>query len=457
MSGHGLPCIVIVGRPNVGKSTLFNALAGRRVSIEDPMAGVTRDRVSFVLGVGDRSLELVDTGGIGLVDETALADEIDAQIGMALDLADLVLFVIDAKLGLQAADREVAERLRRLNLPVIVVANKVEGVAGKSGAAEAHALGFGEPSPVSARERLGITDLRDRVLEAVGDAALMPQTPSDVVHLAIVGRMNVGKSTLVNALVGEPRVIVSEVPGTTRDAVDVAFGAAGRSFVAIDTAGIRKERAVADSVEFYSQSRSMRALRRADVVLLLLDATQDIGRIDRQIAGEVQELCTPCVLVVNKWDLAAERAGTGAYEAYLRSTLPGLAFAPIAFVSALRGTNLLPLLQLAGELHDQAGERVTTGELNRVLRRALEKHRPKPRGGRVGRVLYGSQVSTHPPTVLLFVSDAGLFDDNWRRFLLHELQAELPYSEVPIRLLFQSRGPRPPPGPGARDSSPEDG
>jgi GTPase len=434
-----LPRVVIVGRPNVGKSTLFNALAGRRVSIEDPMAGVTRDRVSFILGAGDKSVELMDTGGIGLVDETLLADEIDAQIAVALHLADLVLFVVDGKQGMQPMDSHVAERLRKLGVPVICVVNKVESPKDQSGAGEAHRFGFGEPSVVSAKEKLGISDLRDRVIEAVGEAALVPQAPSDVVRLAIVGRVNVGKSTLVNALVGEERMIVSEVPGTTRDAVDVPFTHDHRQFIAIDTAGIRKEKTISDSVEFYSQSRSRRAIRRADVVLLLIDATQDVSRIDREIAGAVQERSVPCVLVVTKWDLARERAGTGEYEDYLRETLSGLAWAPIAFVSAKDGLNLGPLLELAAQVHDQAGVRVTTGELNRVLQRACEKRSPKPQRGRIGRLYYGSQVATHPPTVLLFVNEPALFDDNWRRYLLHELQAHLPYAEVPVRLEFQSR------------------
>jgi GTP-binding protein len=435
-----LPRVVIVGRPNVGKSTLFNALAGRRVSIEDPMAGVTRDRVSFVLGAGDKSVELVDTGGIGLVDETLLADEIDAQIAMALHLADLVLFVVDGKQGVMPLDSQVAERLRKLDVPVICVVNKVEGQKDIAGVGEAHRFGFGEISAVSAKEKLGITDLRERVIEAVGEAALMPQVPSDVVRLAIVGRVNVGKSTLVNALVGSERMIVSEVPGTTRDAVDVPFSYGHRQFIAIDTAGIRKEKTISDSVEFYSQSRSRRAIRRADVVLLLIDATEEVSRIDRQIAGDVQELSIPCVLLVTKWDLARERAGTGEYEDYVRKTLPGLAWAPIAFVSAKEGLNLGPLLDLAAQVHDQAGVRVTTGELNRVLQRAYEKRAPKAQRGRIGRMYYGSQVATHPPTVVLFVNSPALFDDNWRRYLLHELQAHLPYAEVPVRLEFQSRG-----------------
>ena len=434
-----LPRVVIVGRPNVGKSTLFNALAGRRVAIEDPMAGVTRDRVSFVLGVGDRSVELVDTGGIGLVDETLLAEEIDAQIGVALQIADVILFVVDAKAGVRPQDAQVAARLRKLGVPVLLVANKVEGPKDASGVGEAHALGFGEPSVVSAREKLGITDLTERILELVGDAALAPMVPSDVIRLAIVGRVNVGKSTLVNALVGSERMIVSEVPGTTRDAVDVPFAAGGRRFTAIDTAGIRKEKTISDSVEFYSQSRSLRAIRRADVVLHLVDATQDVSRIDRQIAGEVQALALPCVLVVTKWDLARERAGTGAYEEYLRQQLPGLAWAPIAFIAAPLGLNLQPLLELAAQLHDQAGVRIGTGELNRVLQRAWDKRRPKPRAGRIGRILFGSQVSTHPPTIVLVVNDPGLFEDNWRRYLLHELQEQLPYAEIPVRLHFQGR------------------
>jgi GTP-binding protein len=436
------PRVVIVGRPNVGKSTLFNALAGRRLSIEDQQAGVTRDRVSFLLGVGERSLELIDTGGMGLSDEVGLAQDVDQQIEAALALADLILFVIDAKEGVTPWDRQVAERLRRLELPVLLVANKVEGRAAVAGAAEAHGLGFGEPAAVSARERNGIEELRERLVELVGERALLPQVPSEVVRLAIMGRMNVGKSTLVNALVGEQRVIVSSIPGTTRDAVDVPFSSSGRQFVAIDTAGLRKDRTIADSIEFYGQARALRALRRADVVLLLVDATQDVGRIDRRLAGMVQEQAVPCVIVVTKWDLARERAGTADYEAYLRRTLSGLAYAPIAFIAATEGLNLGPMLALAAQLHDQAGQRVGTGALNRVLQRAWERRKPRPRGGRIGRLYYGSQVDTHPPTIVVVVNDPALFDDGWRRYLLHQLQSELPYGEVPVRIRLQPRGPR---------------
>jgi len=441
------PCVVIVGRPNVGKSSLFNALAGRRLSIEDPMAGVTRDRLSFVLRVDDRAIELVDTGGMGLSDTTHLLDDVEAQIAAALALADLVLLVVDAKEGVTPFDREAADRLRRLDLPVLVVANKVEGRGDVGGAGEANALGFGEPLPVSARERTGLTDLMAQILERLGDAvAPFEELPPDLVRLAIMGRMNVGKSTLVNALAGESRVIVSPVPGTTRDAVDVPFERGGRRFVAIDTAGLRKDKTISDSVEFYSQARALRSLRRAGVVLLMIDSTEEVGRIDRVLAGAAQERAVPSIIVVNKWDLARDRATTEAYVEYLHKTLPGLASAPIAFISALERLNLDALLELAAQLHDQAGTKVATGPLNRALQRAAEKRRPKPVGGRVGKIFYGTLVATHPPTVRLFVNEPALFDDSWRRYLMHELQDLLPWSEVPLRLEFQSR---------SRDSSGE--
>jgi len=439
---HGRPRVVIVGRPNVGKSTLFNAMAGQRIAIEDPMAGVTRDRVSFVLGVEDRAIELVDTGGIGTVDEASLCAEIDRQIEVALQEADLVLFLVDAKAGVQHADREIAERLRRLGRPVVLVANKVEGRRDQAGVGEAHALGFGPPVEVSSKEVLGVRDLVDRLVERFGDAALEPQQPGDLVRLAIVGRTNVGKSTLVNTLVGHERVIVSELPGTTRDAVDVPFTFDGRRFVAIDTAGMRKPRTITDSVEFYAQSRAERAIRRASVALLLVDATRDVTRIDRQIAGLVTERSIPVVIVVTKWDLARASALPGDYEPYLRERLPHLAFAPIAFVSSFERTNVEGVLELALSLHDQAGRRVTTAEVNALLQRAWEQRRPRPYAGRLGKILYGTQVGTHPPHLRVFVNDPRLFDDAWRRYLLHALQQELPYPEIPIRVEFVGRAPR---------------
>lgn len=430
----------IVGLPNVGKSTLFNALAGRRVAIEDPMAGVTRDRVSFLLDIEDRTIELIDTGGIGLVDDALLKEEVDVQIQTALDLADLILFVVDAKAGLTSLDLDIARRLRRLSRPTLLIANKVEARADELAVSEAFTLGFGDPAIVSAKEKLGIVDLLETLVERVGADARLLEDRSEAIRLAILGRMNVGKSTLVNALVGEDRVIVSEVAGTTRDAVDVPFEAVGRRFIAIDTAGIRKRRTIADSVEFYGQSRAERALRRADVAWLLLDATRDVGRIDRQVAGLATEFTVPTILVVTKWDLARDRATPQAYEDYLRNTLSGMAHAPIALISSVENLNLEGTLKLAADMHDQAGQRVGTGELNRILRRAYDRRRPRPVRGRIGKVFYASQVGTHPPKLLIFVNDPNLFEDSWRRYLLHQLQDALPFKDVPVRIDFQRRG-----------------
>ncbi len=440
----GPPRVAIVGRPNVGKSTLFNVLVRSRVAIEDPTAGVTRDRVSFVLDTEAGSIEVVDTGGIGLVDEALLKAEIDEQIATALAVADLIVFVFDAKLGISPLDKQVARRVRRLGVPVIPVANKVEGVRDEANATEGAVFGMGDPWEVSAREAVGVADLRDeivrRAVEIVGDDAQLPMMPSDIVRLAIIGRMNVGKSTLVNNLVGEDRVIVSDVPGTTRDAIDVPFSLNGRRFVAIDTAGIRKRSTVSDSVEFYSQARAERAIRRADVALLMLDATREVGRIDRQIAGLVTELSVPCIIVLTKWDLAKDGARTGDYEKYLDETLPFMGVAPRTFISGLDGTNVPETLALAAELHDQGGRRVGTGEVNRVVKRAYEKRRPRPQHGQIGKIKYSSQVGTYPPTILFFVNDPDLFDDSWKRFLMGELQEQLGFEEIPVKLVFQRRG-----------------
>lgn len=442
-----LPRIAIVGRPNVGKSTLFNALVQKRIAIEDPMAGVTRDRVSFVLEDEDaeRAVELIDTGGIGQVDETLLKDEIDTQIAIALDLADLIVFLVDAKNDLSPLDREVADRLRRLDRPILLLANKVESRADELAGAALWSLGFGEPTCISAKERLGITDLRERLLDWFPEARQhvpVDDEDPDAVRLAIVGRMNVGKSTLVNAIAGDERVIVSDVAGTTRDSVDVPFLLDDRRFIAIDTAGMRKRKTIADSVEFYGQSRAERSLRRADVALLMLDATREVGRIDRQIGGIIVDRGIPCIVVVNKWDLARSTAMIPEFEDYIRNTIQHLAHAPIAFMSATEGLNVRGTLKLAAELHDQAGYRVGTGELNRLIQKAWEKQRPRPWRGRIGKVYYASQVGVHPPRIMLYVNDPDLFEDSWRRFLLHELQEHLPFQDIGMRLLFQRSGGR---------------
>ncbi len=435
----GLPNVAIVGRPNVGKSSLLNALARRRVAIVEPTAGVTRDRVSIELRWADRKFEVVDTGGLGLVDEAFLKKHVTRQIEIAMEEADLVLFVLDAKSGLTPMDDYVAARVRKLRKPVILVANKVEGRRDEFEALEAHRLGFGDPLQVSAKEGLGISDLCDAIVH------LLPDSEESVAEegglkIAIVGKRNAGKSTLVNLLCGEERVIVSEIPGTTRDAVDVPFEREGRRWIAIDTAGLRKKARVQDAIELFSLGRSERAIRRADAVLLLFDMRRAVSQVDKKLAAFIQQNFKPCVLVGNKLDLVVEEGELDPkrWEAYLRQELPGLSYAPICFLSALEGRHVEETLDLAAELHAQAGREIPTPKLNRVLQRARRAHAPR-HSGKQPRLFYATQVDVHPPTILVFVNEPRLFTGQYDRYLQNRLREAFDWEEIPLRLVYRKR------------------
>ncbi|HNQ22069.1 MAG TPA: ribosome biogenesis GTPase Der [Phycisphaerae bacterium] len=434
-----LPVVAIVGRPNVGKSSLFNLLTRRRISIVDPTAGVTRDRVTAICQVGESYYELVDTGGYGIVDRDDLSEHIERQIEYAVARAQLVLFVVDAREGLTPLDRATAELLRRLPGRVRVLANKVEDPRHLAGVGEFVALGFGEAMPVSALHGDGRSALLEYLeSELAGLAGEMPAEPE--MKIAIVGKRNAGKSTLVNALAGEERVIVSEVPGTTRDAIDVRFEVDGRTLVAIDTAGVRKKRRLADDVEFYAFTRAEKSIRRADVVLLLIDATVPVGQVDKKLAQMVLAEHKPAVLVVNKWDLAKGKASTPEYGKYLQEVLPYLDFAPVTFTTARDGRNIHPTIEVAGALFKQARQRVGTGQLNQLLQEAIAENQPRPRRGRkTPRVYYATQVAVAPPTIVVFVNVPTLVTPNYERFLQNRLRDRLPFEEVPIRLLFRAR------------------
>jgi GTP-binding protein len=432
-----LPVVAIVGRPNVGKSSLFNALVRSRVAIVDPTPGVTRDRVGMVLRAGSRRCELVDTGGIGVVDQAGLAEDIEEQISVAMHEADLILFVVDVQAGLIPADLEIAERLRRVGKPVLLVANKADSPALEHQAAVFYRLGFADPFPVAAETSRGIGELRETIGERV------PETPAaeddDVIRLAIVGRTNAGKSTLVNRLIGSPRMIVSDVPGTTRDAVDLEFELDGQRFVAVDTAGMRKRRSVSGSADFYGQARSERAIRRAHVVIFLIDASEPLGRVERNIGQRIKEACRPYVVALSKWDLVEGGRSLEDYQKYLEQELPMLREGPQICLSAQEGLRVVETLRLAAELHEQAGRRLGTGELNRLVREAMERKGPPVRGGRTGKILYAAQIDAHPPTVVLFVNEARLLTPTYRRYLVGYLQEHGPFPEVPIRLLLRQR------------------
>jgi GTP-binding protein len=434
-----LPVVAIVGRPNVGKSSLFNALAGRRASIVEPTAGVTRDRVTEVCEIGASYVELVDTGGIGVVDRDDLGEHVERQIRYAVNQAVVILFVVDAREGLTPLDRAAGRFLSACHDRTVLIANKVDHPHMEIGGVEFIKLGFGEPMIVSAQTGYGRWEIVDRIREMLEPLARAEPTKPEM-KVAIVGKRNSGKSTFINALAGEERVIVSEVPGTTRDSIDVRFEYGGHSFLAIDTAGVKKKSRLADSIEFYSAVRARESIQRADVVLLLIDAAEPVGQVDKRLAHEIVGTYKPCILVVNKWDLAESSSDTDAYHDYLTRVLPGIDYAPISFTTARTAENVFQTIDLASALFRQARRRVSTGRLNQIVTAAIGIQSPKPkRGNKTPKVLYATQAALQPPTIVLFVNNPALVTPAYERFLAKRLRQALPYREIPLRLLFRAR------------------
>ena len=425
--------VAIVGRPNVGKSSLFNWLAGRRIAIVDPVAGVTRDRLTTLVKADDRFFELVDTGGMGVRDADNLTVQIERQIEVAIEKAAVVLFVVDARAELMPLDEEVARRLRYVTKPIICVANKCDSPGIDPQAAEFYKLGRGKLVCVSAQQNRNKKELLQLIVERLPPADEPNPNPEIVSKLAIVGRRNTGKSTFINSLAQAERVIVSEVAGTTRDSVDVRFEKDGKAFIAIDTAGVRKKGSIASDIEFYSMHRAERSIRRADVVLLFLDPRVRISKVDKQLAGYILEHHKPAIFVVNKWDLMAPTP-TGKFAPYIYSTFPSLDYVPIAFITARSGRNVQAVLNLAQNLCKQTDARVSTGDLNRVLKHALTKQAPPLRQNRRPKIYYGTQVAAHPPTIVLFTNGPELFDNTYQRYIIKTFRDHLPFKDVPIKL-----------------------
>ncbi len=463
-----LPRIAIVGRPNVGKSSLLNMLAKERVSIVDSTPGVTRDRVAAVIELigplkteAPKLMEVIDTGGFGVYtaegarfneigeDLSKLSGAIEAQIEHAVRTSDLILFVVDAQAGITALDQTFAQVLRekadRADTRVLMVANKVDAENWEPYAAEASALGFGEPMMVSAQTKYMRRNMMER-LYAVVPVAVGPDDALPEMKIAIIGKRNAGKSTLVNALAGEERVIVSEIAGTTRDAIDVRFEMDGRTFVAIDTAGVRRRKSIPDRIEFFAQQRSIQSIDRADVVLLIIDATEKVSKVDKQLCKQILDRFKPCIIIVNKWDLAENRKDRKGqpitpehYREYLAKEMVGLNQCPIVFTTATEKKGVADAVELAFELFEQSRERVSTSTLNRIFEDILTHRGPTSKLGKQAKIYYVSQVAVAPPTIVLKVNDADLFTPQYERYLLNRLAERTPFEEVPIRLLIRGR------------------
>ncbi len=434
-----LPVVAIVGRPNVGKSSLFNRLARRRISIVDPVSGVTRDRVATEIHYKDRHFELVDTGGIGLVDDEELARQVSRQIERAVQEAELLVFVVDVREGITPADETSAALLRPHAKQLLLVANKADHPKLELAAAEFHKLGLGTPLVAAARSGTGTRKLLEEIVRH------LERTPSAPAHtaglkLAIVGKRNVGKSTLINQLVGEERVITNEIPGTTRDAIDVRLERGKKTYLLIDTPGFRKKGKVRSSVEFYSLARAQRSVRRADVAILMLDARAKVSGVDKSLAGYIVGQLKPCIIAINKCDLLDDLS-TPAYGKYISQELPGLYFAPITFISSKTGMNVTSLFDLADDLYGQASRRITTGKLNQVLKKAMERRSPPRKGRRQPKVYYATQVNVAPITIVLFANYPRLFSAQYKRFLANYFREHLNLPEVPIKIELRPRRP----------------
>ena len=434
------PLVAVVGRPNVGKSTLFNRIIGKRIAIVEDTPGVTRDRIYADANWLTHAFTLVDTGGIEPVQEDIISTQMRRQAQLAIDTADVILFLVDGREGITAADEEVAHMLRRSHKPVVLAVNKVDHPKYEDAAYDFYSLGIGSPFTISGEQGLGLGDLLDEVVSHFPAPA--EDEAQEATRIAIVGKPNVGKSSLVNALLGYERTIVSEVAGTTRDAVDTPFTHGGQPYVLVDTAGIRRKRAIDDAtIERYSVIRSLGAIRRADVVLIVIDAAQGMSEQDVRIAGYVHEEGKASVVIVNKWDLIEKDTNTmNRFKKKLYADLAFMDYVPILFISAKTGQRVTKVLELARHAYEQNCMRVSTGTLNDILNEAVTVTEPPSDKGRRLKIYYGTQVSTKPPTFVLFVNDPELMHFSYKRYLENYFRKSFGIDATPIRLIIRARG-----------------
>ncbi len=463
------PLVAIVGRPNVGKSTFFNRMLGDQVAVVEDLPGTTRDRIYGDTDWNGREFTLIDTGGLELGSEIPVGQvglngqpgdimsNVRAQAQLAIEEADVIVFMVDARSGITATDEEVADLLRRTEKPVILTANKADNAARRQDAVEFYSLGLGEPISISSIQGTGTGDLLDLIVEELPpvDETENAEEEDEVPRVAIVGRPNVGKSSLLNAILGVQRAIVSEVPGTTRDAIDTEMEFEGRKLILIDTAGIRRRGRVVPGVEKYSVIRASRAIERSDVALLLVDASEGLAAQDTHVAGEIYEKVKGVIVVVNKWDLAqsqrrAAREGQlpdpdeeiESAERYRKIIAEGLKFipyAPIVFASAKTGYHVQSLLEMALNISDMRYLRVPTARLNEVVQDAIRRYRPANIRGKALRVYYATQTRVNPPTFVFFVNDPQALHFGYERYLENQLRQAFSFKGTAIRLQFKAR------------------
>ena len=437
----GKPIVAIVGRQNVGKSTLLNRMVGKRLAIVEDLPGTTRDRVIASVNWRDMDFTVVDTGGLEFAASSTVAHGVQEQIEAAIAEADVILFLVDVKSGVIAADIEMTDRLRRIEKPVLLVVNKVDNEKLEAGAVEFYQLGLGEPVAISAYHGRGTAELMERIVAQLPVSVTVATEP-EIMKIAIVGRPNVGKSMLLNNLVGEKRAIVDDAPGTTRDATDTVVDFDGQTVLLIDTAGIRRRGRIGRGVEHYSVLRALRAIDRADVVLLVLDAMEMITAQDMHIAGYVQQATKGVVVLVNKWDLV-EGKNLGEWGRYLKSQLKFMNYAPVIYTSAKFGEGVDRIIPEARRIYQQRLKRLATAEVNDVVQEAVAAH-VRPRKGRKQlKILYATQAEVNPPTFVFFVNDANLVHFSYQRYLEGRLRKAFGFTGTPLRLVFRTRGEKP--------------
>lgn len=430
------PLVAIVGRPNVGKSTLFNRIVGQRMAIVEDVAGITRDRLYSEAEWNGREFVVVDTGGILLNEMDPLKAEVTIQAQLALEESDVVLFMVDTAVGITPADQEIADHLRGSAKPILIVANKADNTVRDQDAAEFYALGLGEVYPISSLNGRSVADVLDVVVEKLPAEGAEEPYPEDAIKIAIIGRPNVGKSSIINAILGEKRVIVSDIPGTTRDAIDTVVTRGDNTLVLIDTAGIRRAGKIQGSVEYYTVLRAVRAMERADVALIVIDAFDGVKDGDKRVAGFAHESGRACVIVVNKWDLLTDEESMREFADNVKREFPFLDYAPVVFTSAVTGMGVKAAVDTAIDVASNHAMRIPTGELNRILQEAVD-FRPYSRKGRDLKIRYATMSDVKPPTIVMFVNDTGLAHFSYVRYLENQIRRIYSYEGTPLRMVVK--------------------